>query len=188
MTAHCIAPRALRRVRAGLEYHGVVRELIHRWKFDGAIDLTGFLADLALLAAPVTPRFDALVPVPMHWRRRWYRGYNQSYVLARVLSQALWRQHGIRTPVRNLLTARRRAHAQHEMNRLERSQNAQHRYSTDARLQGQRLLIIDDVVTTGTTLGAIAACLADAGAARIEAWCLARAPQAGTTRSPDSGS
>ena len=176
LTRHCGKPRTLRRVRAGLVYGGVVRELIHRWKFGGAADLTGLLAHRALEAAPLRPRFDALVPVPMHWRRRWYRGYNQSDLLARVLGQVVYQQSGIRVPVRNLVRAHGGNRPQHRMNRLERSRNVRNRYSTGADLAGTSLLIVDDVITTGTTLGAVASCLAEAGARRVEAWCLARAP------------
>ena len=176
LTRHCSKPRTLRRVRAGLVYGGVVRELIHRWKFGGAADLTGLLAQRALEAAPLRPRFDALVPVPMHWRRRCYRGYNQSDLLARVLSQVVYQQTSARVPVRNLLRAHGGNRPQHRMNRVERSRNVRNRYATEADLAGRSLLIVDDVITTGTTLGAVASCLAEAGARRVEAWCLARAP------------
>ena len=176
LTRHCGKPRTLRRARAGLVYGGVVRELIHRWKFAGAADLTGLLAQRALETAPLRPRFDALVPVPMHWRRRWYRGYNQSDLLARVVSQVVYQQSGVRVPVRNLVRAHGGSRPQHRMNRLERRHNVRNRYSTKADLAGRSLLIVDDVITTGTTLGAVASCLAEAGARRVEAWCLARAP------------
>ena len=63
------------------------------------------------------------------------------------------------------------------MDRAQRIINSQGRYSTKKSFGGQSLLIIDDVITTGATLEAVAETLAKAGAARIDAWCLARAPQ-----------
>jgi len=176
LMAHCATTTTPRQLNAGLEYHGVVRELIHRWKFNRAADLTGFLVKRALTTAPRIAGFDAMVPVPMHWRRRWYRGYNQSEVLARVLSRELEMRSGIRVPVKNLVRARGRPTAQHLMNRRQRRQSAQDRYTTCARLEGQSILIVDDVVTTGTTIRAVAKCIEGAGAQRVEAWCLARAP------------
>lgn len=178
LVAHCAATTAPCKVHAGLEYGGVVRELIHRWKFNRAADLTGFLVRRALTTVPRIAGFDAMVPVPMHWRKRWYRGYNQSEVLARVLSRELQLQSGIRVPVKNLLRAKGRPTAQHLMNRRQRHQSVEDRYTACAPLKGQSILVVDDVLTTGQTIRAVAQCIAGAGATRVEAWCLARAPLA----------
>ena len=175
LTAHCPRTSELQVVLAGLEYSGVMRDLIHRWKFHGAIELSHLLVQLALEAAPITRRYHALVPVPMHWRGRWGRGYNQSRLLAQVLNKELGRQ--LQTPVADCLKARSRKKAQHHMDRAQRIINSQGRYTTKKSFSGHSVLIVDDVLTTGATLDAVAETLAKAGAARIDAWCLARAPQ-----------
>jgi len=167
----------LRFVLAGLEYSGVTRDLIHRWKFHGAVELSHLLVQLGLKAAPITRRYHALVPVPMHWRGRWVRGYNQSKLLAQALSKELGLQLRTSPPVADCLSASSRAKAQHHMDRAQRIINSQGRYTTKKCLSGQSILIVDDVITTGATLEAVAETLAKAGAARIDAWCLARAPQ-----------
>lgn len=171
---HCQQTTALHVAQAGLEYSGVTRDLIHRWKFHGAIELSHLLVQLALEAAPITRRYHALVPVPMHWRGRWGRGYNQSRLLAQVLNKEIGRQ--LQSPVTDCLKARPRKKAQHHMDRAQRIINSQGRYTTKKSFKGHSVLIVDDVVTTGATLDAVAETLAKAGAARIDAWCLARAP------------
>ena len=181
---HCRRETALHFVQAGLEYSGVTRELIHRWKFNSAIELTHLLVQLALEAAPIKMHYHALVPVPMHWRGRWRRGYNQSKLLAQVLSKTLGQQSHWKPRVVDNLIASHRKKAQHHMDRQQRQINTLGRYTTNRSFSHQSVLIIDDVVTTGNTLEAVAATLAKAGATRIDAWCLARAPQTHEVTAP----
>ena len=184
LTNHCRRKTALHFVQAGLEYSGVTRELIHRWKFNGAIELTQLLVALTLEAAPIKAHYHALVPVPMHWRGRWRRGYNQSKLLAQVLSKTLGQRSHWKPPIADNLIASPRKKAQHHMDRQQRLINTLGRYTTNRSFSQQSVLIIDDVVTTGTTLEAVATTLRKAGAARIDAWCLARATQTHEVTAP----
>ena len=177
LTNHCRGNTALDFLQAGLEYSGVTRDLIHRWKFKGAIELTHLLVQLALETTPIKERYHAMVPVPMHWRGRWRRGYNQSRLLAQVLSQTGKQQSLYRLPMVDKLRASPRKRAHHHMDRQQRLKSSRGRYTTNASFSGLSVLIIDDVVTTGTTLEAVAETLKRAGAVRIDAWCLARAPE-----------
>ena len=179
LSSHCHShsDTALHFVQAGLEYSGVTKDLIHRWKFKGAVELTYLLVQLALETAPIRERYHGLVPVPMHWRGRWDRGYNQSRLLAQVLSLTFEQKSHRRTPVINSLRASPRKKAQHHIDRQQRLVSSRGRYTTRASFPNQSLLIIDDVVTTGATLEAVAKTLARAGAVRIDAWCLAQAPE-----------
>jgi predicted amidophosphoribosyltransferase len=68
-------------------YGGVLRRLIHLFKYQKVRSLEGPLADYLLRALPRDGRFDAIVPVPLHWRRRWRRGFNQCELLAREVSR-----------------------------------------------------------------------------------------------------
>lgn len=179
LTGHCRHETAPHFLQAGLEYSGVTRDLIHRWKFNGALELTHLLVQLALEAAPIKRQYHALVPVPMHWRGRWRRGYNQSRLLAQVVSRRLEQPAQQRPPVTDSLITSPRKKAQHHMGRQQRRINSQGRYRTHQSFANQSILIIDDVITTGATLEAVAEALSKAGANHIDAWCLARAPQTG---------
>jgi ComF family protein len=113
---------------------------------------------------------DALVPVPIHWRRRWRRGFNQTDELALVL-----REHtGL--PIEPLLR-RHTNSSQAGLTHQRRRANVRQAFSVAAphRAAGRRLLLIDDVFTTGATANACARTLKQAGAAHVSILALARA-------------
>jgi ComF family protein len=122
-------------------------------------------------AFPRDERFDAIVPMPLHWVRRWSRGFNQ----AELLAQAIARQTGL--PVRELVRRKRSTAAQAGLTNQGRRTNVTGAFGlskrTDAR--GLKLLLIDDVFTTGATAGACAQVLKRAGAERVAVLTLARA-------------
>ncbi len=160
-------------------YDGVLRQLIHLYKYGRIRTLVRPLADLAMNAFPREERLDAIVPVPLHWRRRWQRGFNQSALLARALS----RRTGI--PFLDALVRTRPTAAQAGLSNTSRRQNvagafrvrgADHRFlwSAKPRIRGHRLLLIDDVMTTGSTAAACALALKRAGAARVVLLTVAR--------------
>jgi ComF family protein len=154
-------------------YEGVLRELIHLYKYGRVRTLSGPLADFAIAAFPRDERFDAIVPVPLHWRRRWERGFNQSELLARVVA----RRTGI--PVVPALLRVRSTTAQAGLSNTGRRQNVTNAFRCRRRmagrgLRGQRILLIDDVMTTGSTASACAAALKRGGAARVALLTIAR--------------
>lgn len=111
---------------------------------------------------------DALVPVPLHWRRQRARGYNQSLLMAETLS----RRSGI--PVFTGVSRRRATAPQKALSRRERTLNLANAFRVSPEARGLRLTIVDDVITTGATVTALASALIGAGAERADAWCLAR--------------
>jgi ComF family protein len=118
-------------------------------------------------------RPELLVPVPLHRRRLVARGYNQATEIARTLSASL------RIPLEHAAAVRVQAAApQSRLGARERHANVEHAFEVRARLAGRRIAIVDDVITTGATVNALARVLLAAGAARVEAWAVARTVRA----------
>lgn len=166
-----------------LRYEGIAREALLRFKFRGARSAAeGFGTLLAQCVAEVLPgEFDCVTWVPVSERRRRSRGYDQSYLLARETAR-LWETEPLR-----LLEKRRHTPPQSGLGAEERRANILGAYAavnTDA-IRGARVLLIDDILTTGATLGECVRVLRGAGAAGTVCACLASAA-AETSGSPSS--
>lgn len=145
-------------------YEGTLRELIHLYKYRRIETLWRPLAGFLAAALPLEERFDAVTAVPLHWRKRWQRGFNQSYLLARDIA----RRRGL--PLSPALGRTRFTQTQAGLSNTERRRNvaAAFRCRRAAKaLAGKRVLLIDDVMTTGSTAAACARSLKQAGAARV---------------------
>lgn len=159
---------------AAVRSRGVVREMIHRLKYGGEIWLAVPLARWMLdgLSDPrlAGGRIEALVPVPLHPVRLREREFNQSALLASELS----RLSGI--PVIHALRRRRPTVTQTKLDRKHRRQNLRDAFvlSKNADVTNLNLLLVDDVLTTGSTLDACALALRAAGAGRVRALTAAR--------------
>lgn len=170
--AHCHACRSGARyrfecLRSAVRYEGVARKLIHAFKYGNRDYLSRALgAELAtcirrhekLLAA------DSIVPVPMHWTKQWLRGYNQAELLARHAAVELG------MPVHtDVLQRRRRGKVQAALDRESRKQNVRNLIVVrePGLVRGKRILLVDDVATTGATLDACASALRAAGARAV---------------------
>jgi ComF family protein len=151
-------------------YEGTLRELVHLFKFGRIETLARPLAEMTLRALPREQRFDAVVPMPMHWRRRWQRGFNQSALLAKNVARRL----GL--PVLGLVRRKRATPPQAGLSSAQRRTNVARAFEVrnPERVAGKRLLLVDDVYTTGATAGACAASLKRAGAERVVVLTLAR--------------
>lgn len=164
---HFRVARAVLRYRDG----GIARAAILLAKHGGRFTL---MRQLAQLLAEATPQYlslqdwDGLVPVPLHWLRRWRRGFNQAVVLAR----AVGKRH--RLPVLAGALGRVRSTPQQHGNLEARRRNVRDAFAVRAVVTGRRLLLVDDVFTTGATADACAAALLRAGAAEIGVLTLAR--------------
>lgn len=145
-------------------YEGTLRELIHLYKYRRVQMLSQPLADFLAAALPLDERFDAVTPVPLHWRKQWQRGFNQSELLARAIA----RRRGI--PMVRALGRTRFTKTQAGLSNTERRKNvaAAFRYRRASKtLTGRRVLLIDDVMTTGSTAAACARALKQAGAGSV---------------------
>lgn len=149
-------------------YDGVLRKLIHLYKYSRIKTLAGPLADLLARALPLEERFDAIVPVPLHWLRQWRRGFNQSELLARALA----RRTGV--PVVKALSRARWTRAQAGLSNHARRRNVTKAFRARP-MDGRSVLLIDDVMTTGSTVAACALALKRAGARRVVVLTVARA-------------
>ena len=149
-------------------YEGTLRELIHLLKYNGMRPLAGPLGDLLAQALPRDRQFDMITPVPLHWRRRWQRGFNQSELLGKIVA----RRRGI--PLAKVLRRSFATRAQAGLSGALRRQNVAAAFRARRRVAGQRILLIDDVMTTGATAGACAVALKKAGAKSVALLALAR--------------
>ncbi len=147
--------------------------LIHRWKFNGDRYLTRLLATLWADAIQLDREADIIVPIPLHWRRQWRRGYNQAELLARDLCRQEPQQ---RLLVSDLLQRTRRTNAQSTMNADERKANLKTAFTTSRPCDNLHIALVDDVLTTGATAASAATALLEAGASQVDLWCLARTP------------
>jgi competence protein ComFC len=151
-------------------YEGPLRTLIHLFKYSGMKPLARTLAGHLDRAISVDERYDAVVPVPLHWRKKWQRGFNQSELLARHVAK----RRGV--PLLNALRRRRSTAVQASLAIAGRRRNVAGAFQAkpDAALAGKRILLIDDVMTTGATASACAAALKRGGAKSVSLLTLAR--------------
>jgi ComF family protein len=155
-------------------YEGRLRDLIHLLKYARMRSLDKPLGRLLLRAVPREEQFDLIIPVPMHWTRKWSRGFNQAESLAGVLSRSM----GLPMSSR-VLTRGRRTPSQAGLTHVQRRENMAgvFRVAGEARttrVKGRRILLVDDVFTTGATAGACAKALKRAGARSVVLLTLAR--------------
>lgn len=173
---HCVAdPPGWDRARAVFHYQGAGRRLVLALKHGDRLDTVPMLGGwLARAAGPLILQADFVAPVPLHWTRLFARRANQSAELARAACRAAGRR-GAYAPM--LLRRPRRTASQGTLGRDARHANLAGALAVapGARIDGARVLVIDDVRTTGATLGAAAAVLRAAGAARVEVAVLALA-------------
>ncbi len=163
-------PSPVTQMRAPLRYQEPLSQVIHKYKYEGYFGLAEPLAGLMIDGWPAWERPpDLIIPIPLHRRRRRQRGYNQSELLARPLSRAL----GIELDTTALRRTRHTA-PQVGLGPEERHDNVRGAFTAGPGLEGRRILLIDDVLTTGATMKSAAEALLAVGAAAVSAYCLAR--------------
>jgi ComF family protein len=151
-------------------YEDSLRKLIHLFKYDGVQPLARRFGDWLALALPREQRFDVIVPMPLHWIKRWQRGFNQSDLLAREIGRR-WQ-----VPVRTVVRRKKSTAPQAGLTNAKRRANVSGAFTVrrGVSLKGQRVLLIDDVITTGATARACALALKRAGAKHVAVLALAR--------------
>ncbi len=166
-------PLRIEYIRSVAIFQGPLREAIHRFKYERLASLADPFGEL-LADYWCTHQFTAdwLMPVPLHPSRERDRGYNQSNLLAQRLAVRV----GVPVMSKGLRRTRRTA-VQMELNAAQRHETVAGAFAcTDTRVRGKRVVVIDDVCTTGATLDACAAALLKTGAAAVMGLTLARTP------------
>lgn len=149
-------------------YTGALKDLIFLFKY-GKIETLGTPLGRVLNAAlPRDEAYDLVTAVPLHWRKLWQRGFNQAGILARNIS----RIRGMRFS--RVLRRTRWTGTQAELTNPERRKNVANAFAVRRNVTGLRILLVDDVMTTGATAGACAAELKRAGAKTVTLLTLAR--------------
>jgi ComF family protein len=151
-------------------YADTLRELIHLFKYSQIRPLARPLGALIARAIPREHRFDLIIPMPLHWKKRWSRGYNQSELLAKEIA----RRWGV--PIRKIVRRVKPTAPQAGLSNSKRRLNVRGAFAVrkGANLKGLRVLLIDDVLTTGATAGACASVLKRAGASHVAVAVVAR--------------
>jgi ComF family protein len=161
-------PPVFERARAVALYDDTARQLVHRLKYEDRLDLAVAMARMmAASGRELLAEADCVVPVPLHRRRLWRRRFNQAALLAQPVAR------GAALPFEPRLLVRVRAtRPQVGLSRVGRAENLQgaFRVPTERRaaLQGRRVLLVDDVTTTGATGNAAARALLRGGAEAVD--------------------
>jgi ComF family protein len=156
------------------EYTEPLRSLLHQFKYANALYLAGFFSQLMFNSIhKMTPKPQCLIPVPMHPKRLKSRGFNQAVVLSKLLAKSLHIPYNL-----NCCKKIKNTSAQASLSQEERRKNLKSAFSV-ASLDYQHVLIVDDLLTTGSTVNEIAFLLKQCGVQRVDVCCPARAVREG---------
>jgi ComF family protein len=170
-------PPSYQRARAAVRFDETARTLVHAFKYGDRTDLAPIMGGwMAQAGRMLLEDADALIPVPLHWRRFWARRFNQAAELAKAIAAIS------HVPVAHEVLKRVRATAQQVgLKATERAENVQGAFRVPAELRdavhGKRLVLVDDVLTSGATLETCARALLRAGAANVDVLVFARVVQ-----------
>lgn len=180
LCGHCLRhPPAFSGSVIPFAYQYPLNALIHKFKYRGHLASGKLLGQL--LAQHMQQRSqnsewqapDLLIPTPMHWTRRWRRGFNQAEILTRYIASELKLPFAL-----HLIKRTQRTPSQKELSRLERQKNLRKAFAISLKdrqqIAGKRIALIDDVVTTTATVRELSQLLIKAGAADVQVWALAR--------------
>jgi ComF family protein len=159
----------IRQLQSIFFYRDVVPDLLIRWKYDGMVELTNLIASWVANHCQISASYDLATIVPCHWRRRLTRGFDHMWLLANALAKI-----GLIEPPTKTLKHSKPLPFLHLQEATDRHIDPDHFHAVCS-VKGKRILIIDDVITSGTTLRAAAGALKRDGAAEVSALTVATA-------------
>jgi len=167
-------PPSYNRARATVRFDEISRALVHSLKYGDRLDLAPMMGRwMSRAGREILAEADALVPVPLHWRRQWARRFNQSAMLAAAVSA----ESGVPIAA-GVLTRVRATLQQVRLTRSERASNVQGAFKVPQESKGavigRRFVLVDDVLTSGATVDGCARALNRAGAANVDVLIFAR--------------
>lgn len=167
-------PPVFARARAVCRFDGTARELVHRLKYGDRVELSLTLGRMMTQAGrELTSDTDLVLPVHLHRTRLWRRRFNQAAALAQVVA----RETGLPLAAK-ALTRIRRTRQQVGLTRAQRAENLQGAFHVPVTarglVEGRRVLLVDDVLTTGATVNAASRALLRAGASAVDVLTFAR--------------
>lgn len=168
------SPPAFDYVQTLYRYASPVDRLVQQMKYNGKLHLARLFAEQLRDAAPgwmrETGKPDLIIPVPLHPGRLRQRGFNQSIEISRLAAQYL----GTRLEI-NRVKRIRKTEPQTDLPAKRRRQNVRGAFEIDGSFDNLAVVIVDDVVTSGHTVGELASMLKKAGAKQVGVWGIARA-------------
>ncbi|MCK5524579.1 MAG: ComF family protein [Thiomargarita sp.] len=156
--------------QAVFEYIYPVNILIVEAKFNQNLAVLNFLGDLMGQLITIEPRPDVLIPVPLHPKRLRQRGYNQSLELAKCITK----QTGIPLDYKSAQRIKNTQPQTSLANSQQRQENLKGAFQVTRNQNWQHIVLIDDVMTTGSTVKELALVFKKIGVKRVDVWCCVR--------------
>lgn len=148
------------KVRAPFVYEGEVRRLISYFKFTGIEKVAKFMA--SNMVEEIESNYDILVPIPLHPTRKRERGFSQTFEIAKEISKIT----GI--PLKEVLFRQKKTKSQTALGGKERRKNLKNAFKLKENVEGAKILLVDDVMTTGITINEAAKTLLKGGAEKVD--------------------
>ncbi|WP_353348960.1 ComF family protein [Oceaniserpentilla sp. 4NH20-0058] len=174
LCGHCLTRKpAFDRVLCPFVFKGAIAQLLQRFKASPKVlGLECLLEPLLMQLQEV--EYDVVIALPYHWRRLIVRGHNPTYILAKNISRHL------HTPISSPLHRQKPTQSQRHLDKTQRRSNMRHAFCIPPKLVSQvrhkRILLVDDVLTTGATANEAARVLKQHGARSVVIACIARTP------------
>ncbi|MCB5205960.1 ComF family protein [Methylovorus mays] len=170
LCGHCLtSPPAFDHTHALLRYDFPLDAMLQGYKYRDMLHMARVFGHLLAESVSARPRPDRLIPMPLHPLRLHERGYNQSLEVARIISKALDIRLDYTSCERIKFTP-----PQASLPLKARASNMKGAFACHAAMAGERVVLLDDVMTTGASLQALAKTIKKAGAAEVECWVIAR--------------